>query len=214
MTSSDENNVSLRRGRPSAKEMLLVDERVLSAATALFLELGYGRTTLDMVSQRAKTGKSALYNRYQNKESLFNAVVQRSIQTMFEHMASIDMSADRRSRLRSVGLQLIEGILHPRCVALMRITAAEAQNFPELAKLAYDVSFEGSVRYVVTALEGTKLPIGQNVDEIARRFVEVAVQPLSFQAAFGLGPDLLRERSASNVEDALALLEATGRLTF
>lgn len=214
MTSSDENSVSLRRGRPSAKEMLLVDERVLSAATALFLELGYGRTTLDMVSQRAKTGKSALYNRYQNKESLFNAVVQRSIQTMFEHMASIDMSADCRSRLRSVGLQLIEGILHPRCVALMRITAAEAQNFPELAKLAYDVSFEGSVRYVVTALEGTKLPTGQNVDEIARRFVEVAVQPLSFQAAFGLGPDLLRERSAANVDDALALLEATGRLTF
>ncbi|MBP3982640.1 TetR/AcrR family transcriptional regulator [Acidovorax sp. JG5] len=214
MTRVDRHIAAPRRGRPSAQEALLVDERVLSAATTLFLELGFGRTTLDMVSQLARTGKSALYARYPNKESLFSAVVQHSIQTMFAHMSSVDSPSDYRSRLRSAGRQLIEGMLHPRCVALMRITAAEAHNFPELALLAYRVSFDGSVRCVVSALEGALLPAGQDIKEIAHRFVEVAVQPLSFQAAFGLNPDALRQRSASSVDDAIALLCATGRLTL
>ena len=201
-----------RRGRPPAHASGQVEERVLDAATELFLELGYGRTTLDMVSQRANTGKSALYGRYPNKEALFNAVVQQSIQTMFSHMPGVDAAAHPEDRLRHIGCQLIEGVLHPRCVALMRITAAEACNFPALAQMAYDVSLEGSMRYVVTALQGVPLPPGQSPKELARRFVEVAVQPLSFQAAFGLNPQDLRHCIADNVDDAIALLKATGRL--
>ena len=83
---------------------------------------------------------------------------------------------------------------------------------PALAQMAYDVSLEGSMRYVVTALQGVPLPPGQSPKELARRFVEVAVQPLSFQAAFGLNPQDLRHCIADNVDDAIALLKATGRL--
>ena len=138
-----------RRGRPPASRAGQFDERILEVATSLFLDRGFGRTTLDLVAQHAEVGKSSLYARYPSKGALFAAVVSRSIQTMFDHLAPVPQGLSLVQRLQAVGEALIEGMLHPRCVAFMRITAAEADNFPNLALMAYQVSFDGSVSYVL-----------------------------------------------------------------
>ena len=196
-----------RRGRPPAEETGLVNARILDVATSLFLEQGFGRTTLNQVSQASRTGKSTLYSRYADKEALFAAVVQRSIDVMFVEMAASPAVGSTIDRLRHVGLQLANSLLVPRCVALMRITAAEAINFPSLATMAYRVSFEGSVRCVLAAIT-TDPSIAPPAPEIAmaRRFVELALHPISFQAAYGADIEMLRERCGSDVEDAILLL--------
>lgn len=206
--SIDHNAPPRRRGRPPAQQAGLLEERVLQVATALFMERGFGRTTLDLVAQQAEVGKSSLYARYPSKGALFDAVVSHSIQAMFDHMAPVPQSLDFAQRLQTIGEILIDGLLHPRCVALMRITAAEAGNFPGLALKAYQVSLEGSVEYVLMAMGTTR---AGNADAqlraLAQRFVEVAVQPLSFQAAFGVEAELLRLRAPACVKDAVALLK-------
>ena len=203
-----------RRGRPPASEAGLVEERVLDAATGLFLELGFGRTTLDKVSERSGAGKSALYGRYADKAALFAAVVERSIHQMFAGLAPMTSGGDIADRLRHVGMELAYSLLVPRCVALMRITAAEAVNFPDLATMAYRVSFEGSVDRVIAAVGPASVNApSETTVEIARRFVELALQPMSFQAAYGAPIELLRERCASDVEDAILLLMTKGWLT-
>ena len=209
--SSELNAPSPRRGRPPAQHAGLLVERVLQVATALFLERGFGRTTLDLVAQQAKVGKSSLYARYPSKGALFDAVVSHSIQAMFDHMTPVPQQLSLAQRLQTVGERLIDGLLHPRCVALMRITAAEAENFPDLALKAYQVSLEGSVEYVLMAMGATGLRGARSNDaqlrDLAQRFVEVAVQPLSFQAAFGVEADLLRLRATACVQDAVALVK-------
>lgn len=203
-----------RRGRPPATEAGAAEERVLEAATALFLEQGFGRTTLDQVSQRSRTGKSAIYGHFPDKQALFAAVVRRSIHAMFDEMAARPSGGNFKERLRHVGLALTESLLVPRCVALMRITAAEALNFPDLARMAYQVSFDGSVRCVIAALDtGGERLASEQASRTAERFVELAIQPMSFQAAFGSDIDVLRERSAADVDDAITLLEAKGWLS-
>lgn len=202
-----------RRGRPSAEDRGLVDERVLDAATALFLEQGFGRTTLDQVSERSRTGKSTLYGRYANKEALFAAVVTRSIDAMFDDLKAAPSDGDVQSRLRHLGRELARVMLDARCVALMRITAAEAGNFPALATLGYQKSFDGTARFVAEAIVG---PDGNGSVEsalpIACRFVELALQPISFQATFGVDPELLKEHVGRHVDDAIVLLTTTGLL--
>ncbi len=94
----------------------------------MFLDRGFGRTTLDLVAQHAEVGKSSLYARYPSKGDLFAAVVSLSIQTMFDHMAPVPEGLNLGQRLQAVGEALIDGMLHPRCVAFMRITAAEADS--------------------------------------------------------------------------------------
>ena len=200
-----------RRGRPPAQEAGLIEERVLDAATALFLEQGFGRTTLDRVAQTAGTGKSSVYGRYSDKETLFAAVVERSIETMFRELAPAPSGGTVTERLRHVGLELSRSLLVPRCVAFMRITAAEAEAFPALARMAYDVSFEGSVQCALAALEPLELP-EDKARSIACSFVELTVQPVSFQAAFGGSFEDLKLRAEADVYDAILLLEAKGLL--
>jgi AcrR family transcriptional regulator len=180
----------------------------LQVATSLFLDRGFGRTTLDLVAQHAEVGKSSLYARYPSKGDLFAAVVSLSIQTMFDHMAPVPEGLDLGQRLQAVGEALIDGMLNPRCVAFMRITAAEADNFPDLALMAYQVSFDGSVAYVLKGLGAANLDAADPaLIKLAQRFVELAVQPLSFQAAFGIDPAQLRMRSLQCVHDAIELLQ-------
>lgn len=203
-----------RKGRPREEERALLDDRVLEAATALFLEQGFGRTTLDQVSERSRTGKSTLYGRYANKEALFAAVVTRSINAMFDDQTAAPPSGDVKSRLRHVGRELARVTLEPRCVALMRITAAEAANFPGLAKLGYRMSFEGSARFVAEAIVGCSDdgPSVASVMPIACRFVELALQPISFQAIYGVDTSLLMTDVDRHIDDAIALLTTSGFL--
>ena len=202
-----------RRGRPPAVDAGLVEARVLETATNLFLEQGFGRTTLDQVSRLSQTGKSALYARYADKEALFSAVVAHSIRQMFADMATVPATGTTRERLLHVGGELAKNLLVPRCVAFMRITAAEAASFPGLARMAYQVSFEGSVRCVMEALGIDPELDGSGEARVAAgRFVELALQPMSFQAAFGADILALRQRWAGDVEDAILLLETRGSL--
>ena len=196
-----------RRGRPPASQAGQFDERILQVATSLFLDRGFGRTTLDLVAQHAEVGKSSLYARYPSKGDLFAAVVSLSIQTMFDHLAPVPEGLGLGQRLQAVGEALIEGMLHPRCVAFMRITAAEADNFPDLALTAYQDSFDGAVAYVLMGIGETDLgAVSPGLTALAQRFVEVTVQPVSFQAAFGVDASLLRPRASVCVHDAVELL--------
>ena len=202
-----------RRGRPKAEERGLSADRVLDAATALFLEQGFGRTTLDQVSERSRTGKSTLYGRYANKEALFAAVVTRSIDAMFDDLAAAPSDGNLHDRLHHAGRELARVMLDTRCVALMRITAAEAGNFPALATLGYQRSFDGAAQFVAQAIIG---PDGcgsiERVLPTACRFVELVLQPISFRAIFGTDADLMMEQVDLHIEEAIILLTTKGLL--
>lgn len=185
-------------------------ERILTAATSLFLEQGFGRTTLDQVAARAKTGKSSLYGHFRDKETLFSAVVHHSIELMFAEMTEPPTEGTIEDKLRDVGRALTESFLLPRCAALMRITAAEAETMPDLAHSAYQVSFDGSLQRVKAVLDANTSMSDQETVTIATRFIEIALQPLSFQAAFGGDLPALLARSHEDVEDAILLLKSKG----
>src|ERR1700690_2682765 len=68
-----------RSGRPSRAEALLLRERILKVATELFLEEGYGSTSIESVAARAGISKRTFYDRFEDKAALFAAVVHRII---------------------------------------------------------------------------------------------------------------------------------------
>lgn len=199
-----------RRGRPPASAAGVAETRVLDAATSLFLEQGYGRTTIDQVAVQAGTGKSSIYSRFGDKPALFGAVVRRSIDMMFAETERASDSLTGEARLNQVGVALARNLLVPRCVALMRIVAAEAETMPQLAEDAYQISYEGSIARVDEALAGATFPADFDRTIAARRFLELAVQPLSFQAAFGAPLEWLCARVEGDVADAIVLLSARG----
>lgn len=76
VTIADGTGGGRRRGRPK----VVPDERrrdhVVEIGRLIFLERGFGRTTMDEVAARAHVSKQTLYGFFANKQALFAAVVE------------------------------------------------------------------------------------------------------------------------------------------
>src|ERR1700704_1353334 len=72
--------VPRRGGRPSRKQAARLGERIVDAATHLFLAHGYGATSIEAVARRARVSKRTFYHRFPDKPALFAAVVHRIIE--------------------------------------------------------------------------------------------------------------------------------------
>lgn len=57
-------------------------ERIMEAATASFSQFGFKGTTMDSVAKIAKVGKGTVYTYFENKEELFDEIVDQAIKQM------------------------------------------------------------------------------------------------------------------------------------
>jgi AcrR family transcriptional regulator len=126
-----------RGGRPSREEAEQIRERILDAATELFLTLGYGATSIEAVTQRVRMSKRTFYHRFRDKADLFEAVVRRIVGQL--RPADISQLFDNGT-LEEILLRLaklaLRAAISPQATALHRLIVAEAPRFPELAAIA------------------------------------------------------------------------------
>jgi AcrR family transcriptional regulator len=132
------DRIEVRAGRPSKDQVEALGDHVVAVADALFIEKGYGATSMAMVAARARVGKQTLYRRFPDKAALFREVVRRRIDAMT--VAQIDgaVSRDPLGELKTMGRAALDTVLDPEFVRLYRIIIAEALPFPELACAASD----------------------------------------------------------------------------
>lgn len=144
-----------RRGRPDVEASGLLDERILAAATRLFMQQGYAATSMEQIATAASSGKQTVYRRYSSKEQLFTAVVG----AMAVHISHATATAEAKlsdplAALRETCRASLELIADPRAIAVYRIMIAEAQRFPELNdRIVREVvePFYDSVRHLIAA---------------------------------------------------------------
>jgi AcrR family transcriptional regulator len=126
-----------RGGRPSREAAALLGERILDAASALFLAEGYGATSIEAVAQRAGISKRTFYHRFADKEALFAAVVHRIIERLRPPAGTpLYEGGSLEDILRRLARLMLRAALAPMALALSRLLVAEAQRFPELAAIA------------------------------------------------------------------------------
>jgi TetR/AcrR family transcriptional regulator, mexJK operon transcriptional repressor len=121
-------------GRPSRADALKLRERILQVATELFLEEGYGPTSIESVAARAGVSKRTFYDRFDDKAVLFAAVVHYII----EHIrppADVPLlaGASLPEILQRLAGLILKAALSPRALALHRLVTGESSRFPELA---------------------------------------------------------------------------------
>jgi TetR/AcrR family transcriptional repressor of mexJK operon len=142
---------AVRSGRPSKADALRLRERILSAATELFLAEGYGSTSIEAVAARARISKRTLYDRFEDKADLFAAAVHEIIARirpppevpLIEGAALPDM-------LHRLAQFIVNAALAPQALALYRLVHAEAARFPQLARA---VEGDTGNREAVTLIE-------------------------------------------------------------
>lgn len=113
-------------------------QAILDAATTLFLELGYDRTSLARVSKDARVSKATLFKQFPTKAELFEAAVL-AVGSVPGDLEPVELPhGDLHAGLVAIGAAYVELLAQPRVADLMRTLIAESPRFPELRERIFD----------------------------------------------------------------------------
>jgi AcrR family transcriptional regulator len=110
--------------------------KILSAATDLFLTVGYGETSIDAIVDISGGSKATLYSYYPTKADLFRAVVDTIVT---HHESPVFESRDNvRDTLIAFAESRLRVVFAPEHRALIRLIVAERDRFPDIARMYYE----------------------------------------------------------------------------
>lgn len=135
-----------RRGRP-ANEAL--GQKIVDAATQLFVELGFQATTMEKVAQRAKISKLSIYRHFENKEALFSAAIAAHCHQFAPQALIENVKGSAADQLLAVGSFLLRTLLSPEVRNVEAMIVADKRNQRSLSKLHY----EAGPAYVIAQIE-------------------------------------------------------------
>ncbi len=124
-------------------------ERVLRAATASFLQHGYG-SSVDYIARRAGVAKQTVYSHFPSKDALFQEVARGMARSVLVELEGAP--ADLRAGLVRFALAYRKRVLGAQGVAAFRTVVPEVPRFPRLAKGMYEASAGETVRRLAEVL--------------------------------------------------------------
>ena len=138
-------------------------QRMLSAATELFLRDGYDQTSIDAILVRSGGSKATLYAYFPTKEDLFRAVIDGVL--VDNAQPALDTARETRAVLTDFAIERLHVIFSDRHRAVLRLIIAERERFPDLAQLYYERGPQRGHRTLVDYLEALRQRGALTVDD-------------------------------------------------
>ena len=124
-----------QQAKPRQAARLSKRERVVVAASKLFLDDGYGATGMDAIAKEAGVSKATLYSYYGDKSSLFADVMVRMCDEVGGHRPLDELvGASPEDGLRAIALFWLNRMLEALDRQFLQRVVAESREFPELGK--------------------------------------------------------------------------------
>lgn len=186
--------------------------KILQAAIDLFLKLGYERTSMDAVIQRAGGSKSTLYRLFPTKAALFEAVVEFIVAQPDEVPLNID--DDIRETLTRFARERMKVVSSPQHIALVRLIVSESEKnrFSSTAKMYWILGPERRLRRLTRYFAELKHSGRLNIDdseEAASFFTAALMNPWYIKQLLAPSKrpssDELREQAARTIDRFLKL---------
>jgi TetR/AcrR family transcriptional regulator, regulator of autoinduction and epiphytic fitness len=129
----------MRRTKANNADQLAGDkaEAILAGAMQEFLAQGYAATSMDQIAIAAGVSKATVYKHFQDKEGLFNALVQYMARrkAVFDLQTLQTLQGEPPVVLRHIAEGMLNNImLDPQILAFIRLIIGESGRFPELAR--------------------------------------------------------------------------------
>jgi len=125
-------------GRPRAADLEARNKNLIEKAGQLFLELGYGKVSLELIAREAHVAVRTIYVKFGGKAGLFKEVL---IANRDRFISPHQLEQDARPMKEVIGefsLHFLDMITAPEALAVQRMVVAEAKNNPELAHSFYE----------------------------------------------------------------------------
>lgn len=114
--------------------------QLMKAAKEIFLEVGFDRTLMTNISERAKCSKGTLYSYFSSKEELFFEVVigQADLQTMtLFNESEFDREVSIEKFLSAFGLRFLSTLYSPDFLARRRLALSDKAS-PGARRIVYE----------------------------------------------------------------------------
>jgi AcrR family transcriptional regulator len=178
-----------RARRPS-----LSNEAFLDKALDLFLEQGFERTSIDAITASAGMAKRTVYLRYGDKKALFKAALQRAIDEWIVPLEQLQAAEcdDLEESLLAIGQILVDNILAPAGLRLLRLTNAESGHMPDIGQYSVYQGTERTIAYLADLFRrhlggpGRDFP---DAEDAAEAFLHLVVGGPANAAAWGVMRD-------------------------
>lgn len=137
---------------------------ILAAATDLFLERGYDRTSLARVADRADVSKATLFKQFPTKAELFEATVLAAGATADPEPLE-PPPGNFHAGLVHLGAAYADLLCRPRMADLIRAVIGESARFPELRERTFDFGTLPVLRALRRFLESATAEGTADVDD-------------------------------------------------
>ncbi|WP_193605620.1 TetR/AcrR family transcriptional regulator [Nocardioides dongkuii] len=178
--------------------------QILAAATALFLELGYDRTSLARIAERSGVSRATLFKQFPTKAALFDAMVTESWSTAEEEEPP--PAGNLVDGLGTIGHRYAELLGRAQMTDLFRIVIAELPRFPELANAQFSqgkMPYFESVRGYLQAEDEAGTARVDDVELAATQFLGMISNYVFWPSLLVPGWEVSAERVAQVVDEAV-----------
>jgi AcrR family transcriptional regulator len=182
---------------------------IVAAATELFLELGYDRTSLARIAERSGVSRATLFKQFPTKAALFDAIVTASWSSAEEE--DPPPAGDLVDGLRTIGRRYAELLSRPQRTDLFRIVIAELPRFPELADAQFaqgKMPYFASVRAYLLAEQEAGTVRVDDLDLAATQFLGMISNYVFWPTLLVPGWEVSTERIAEVVDEAVRTFDA------
>ena len=150
-------------------------ETILATSRDVFLRHGFVDASMDTIAQRSGVSKTTLYAHFDSKEALFNQVVMDVVRAHTDDArALLELPSDAgfRNRLVTLGLRVLDRLLDPQAIALMRLCVVEGARMP---RATYDslAAARSNLLQVLVHFLGEQGPAGGLVIDDLRQAAEL-----------------------------------------
>ena len=123
---------------------------IVAAALAVFAERGFAAARTEDIAARAGISKGALYLYFPTKEDLFRAVVREAVVPNIEAFGAQLAVSDLPfpAVLRAMLPRFAETVASTRLGAVAKMVVGESGNFPELARVWYDIVISPAIALI------------------------------------------------------------------
>lgn len=165
-------------------------ERILNAATELFLKDGFDRVSVDKIAAEAHVSKTAIYQQFGGKEPLFDAVIGYSCEGIdAPDIEPLPDEFDLRTVLKTAGEAGLYRILQPRAMNVIRLALGSYSFNPRLATIFWE---HGPVRAVNLVAEAINRVIEKkslnhlDAEKLSYSFINEILGPFLFTLMIGV----------------------------
>ncbi len=148
---------SVRRGhggRPRAADAALIGDRIIAAASLLFLRDGYAATSVESIASSAGVSKRTFYARFTGKSEAFLAVTRMLLRGWLDVFdEALETAHSLEDTLLTTARTMLDVALTPAALALHALITAEAGRLPELAELVRQSGMDVGVARVAALLQ-------------------------------------------------------------